>query len=199
VYAYDPGADTWTALAPISAGRGAFVGVTTGSDGRIYAIGGTDCCFDFTNANVVQAYTPATNSWATVPPTEDAHPASGVAAADGHVFVVNSVDQGFNEIANVEAYTPAKVSTTSLTSSANPATAGSNVTLTATVVPNSASGAVTFMDGGVPLATVSVGKGGIATFTTSSLSVGSHTLTAAYSGNATYGGSTSLAVTQVIQ
>ncbi|MFJ7198579.1 MULTISPECIES: Ig-like domain-containing protein [unclassified Streptomyces] len=41
-------------------------------------------------------------------------------------------------------------------------------------------------------------SGGVATFTTSALSVGSHSMTAVYGGSTSYNGSTSPVVTQTV-
>src|SRR5262249_29074356 len=88
-------------------------------------------------------------------------------------------------------------STTALSVSANPATAGQKVTLTATVTiggfdnlqPGSGAdmrGRVTFLDGGFPLGTINVTPSatnvtlGKAQLTTSALGPGSHSLTARY-------------------
>ncbi|HZV06696.1 MAG TPA: Ig-like domain repeat protein [Gemmataceae bacterium] len=78
--------------------------------------------------------------------------------------------------------------TTSLTSSLNPSVSGQSVTFTATVSvvspgAGTPSGTVTFEDGSTTLGTGTL-SGGVATFTTSSLTVGSHTITAVYSGDA---------------
>ena len=86
---------------------------------------------------------------------------------------------------------------TVLTTSPNPSTAGSNVVLTATVSPSSASGSVEFFDGAASLGSAPV-VGGVASLSTSSLSVGNHALTATYSGDATHAGSTSSVVTQTV-
>jgi hypothetical protein len=90
------------------------------------------------------------------------------------------------------------LSTTDLMVSPNPATAGQAVTLTATVTETAGDevspgtspigeGRVTFLDGSTPLATaVSVSNTnstqGVAKFTTSGLGVGTHFLTAQYTG-----------------
>lgn len=78
-------------------------------------------------------------------------------------------------------------STTALGSSANPSVSGQNVTFTATVAPQgaqgTATGTVTFSDGTTTLATQPL-AGGTASFSTAGLSVGDHTITAAYSGDA---------------
>jgi hypothetical protein len=73
----------------------------------------------------------------------------------------------------------------SAASSLNPSVSGQGVTLTATVTPAGATGTVQFLDGGSVLGTAVLG-GGAATFTTASLAPGSHSITASYSGDATY-------------
>jgi hypothetical protein len=82
--------------------------------------------------------------------------------------------------------------TTALTATPNPAQAGAVVTLTATVSPApDGPGTVTFRDNGANLpggAGVAVDNG-VATFQTSALGGGSHTLTALYSGAAGFAGS----------
>jgi hypothetical protein len=71
-----------------------------------------------------------------------------------------------------------------LTSSLNPSYFGDPVTFTATISPTSVTGTVSFFDGTTLLAIQSSISAGVATFTTSSLAVGGHTITAVYSGNA---------------
>jgi hypothetical protein len=68
----------------------------------------------------------------------------------------------------------------------------SNETLTATVTPSSATGTVTFYDGVTSLGTAAI-VSGTATFNTTSLSVGTHSLTAVYGGETNYGTATSSA------
>jgi hypothetical protein len=99
----------------------------------------------------------------------------------------------------VITYTKA-TSTTTLGSSSNPSTAGQAVTFTATVTGNSPTGTVNFKDGGTTIAgcgaqTVS---GGSATCTSSGLSVGSHSITAVYSGDSGNDASTSSTLTQTV-
>ncbi len=88
--------------------------------------------------------------------------------------------------------------TTTLKSSANPATFGQFVTFTATVPgvagATAPTGTVEFKDGNTPLgsATLSTSANATtATLTVSTLAVGSHSITASYLGNASYGSSTS--------
>jgi len=72
-----------------------------------------------------------------------------------------------------------------LASSKNPANPGESVTFTATVAPSqaAASGTVQFMDGSTAIGSPVTIASGSASFTTSSLAVGLHTITAVYSGN----------------
>jgi hypothetical protein len=90
-------------------------------------------------------------------------------------------------------------STTSLTSSTNPATLGQTVTLTATVsATGTPTGTVAFNDGPTTLGTVGMNTSGQATYSTSSLTQGTHQITAFYSGDSQFNGSTSAALQQVI-
>ena len=91
-------------------------------------------------------------------------------------------------------------STTTLASSQNPAVFGESVTLTATISGSAgtATGTVDFLDNGSPIATGVALVAGVATFTTGTLSVGAHPMTAVYSGDPTYGGGTSNVLTQTI-
>jgi hypothetical protein len=95
--------------------------------------------------------------------------------------------------------TPAATST-ALVSSKNPSSTGESVTFTATVTSSGGTpaGSVAFMDGATTLGTVSLDASGVATFSTSSLAIGSHSITAVYAGSASFAGSTSPAVTQVV-
>jgi Bacterial Ig-like domain (group 3)/PASTA domain/FG-GAP-like repeat len=89
---------------------------------------------------------------------------------------------------------------TTATASPNPAKSGQSVTLTATVTSTATgtpSGSVNFLDGNTSLGTGAV-SGGVATFTSSSLAVGTHSLTAKYSGDTTFSGSTSNVVSLVV-
>jgi hypothetical protein len=73
---------------------------------------------------------------------------------------------------------------------------GFPTTFTATVTPSpGATGSVDFKEGATVLSTVPLSPSGTAAYTTSSLPVGSHTITAVYSGGGSYAGSTSSSVT----
>jgi hypothetical protein len=112
-------------------------------------------------------------------------------------------DTNFTGSTGSETFVVNQAATSStLTSSANPSGPGASVTFTdtvATVAPGAGTptGTVTFSDGVTNLgpATISAGK---ATFTTSTLAVGSHPITAVYGGSTNLTGSTSNTVTQVV-
>ena len=92
---------------------------------------------------------------------------------------------------------------TTLTSTPSPQAAGQTVTLTAKVVsvaPGSGvpNGTVTFMDGATTLGTAPVNASGVAIFTTTSLAVGPHSITATYSGSSNYILSAASAASQLI-
>jgi hypothetical protein len=95
---------------------------------------------------------------------------------------------------------------TAITSSANPSAWGGAVTFTATVTPASGAGpgvggTVTFSDGSTVLGTAPISDVGghfIATYSISTLAVGTHSVTASYSGAADYGAGASSALTQTV-
>jgi hypothetical protein len=109
-------------------------------------------------------------------------------AAGIHSFAVtyagNANIKGSSQTANltVNKATPS----VSVSSSANPAPAGQSVTFTATVSGPTPTGSVTFSDGNTTLGTRGLGANGTAAFATSSLTAGSHTITAAYSGDGNF-------------
>ncbi len=90
--------------------------------------------------------------------------------------------------------------TTTLSSSLNPSTSGQNVTFTATVtgVSGVPTGTVNFLDSGAILGSGTLSPLSVATFSTTSLSVGTHTITAAYQGDTVFIPSTSAPVSQVV-
>jgi hypothetical protein len=91
-------------------------------------------------------------------------------------------------------------SSTSVTSSLNPSTFGTAVTFMATVQPatlGTPTGKVTFKDGTATLGAGTL-SGRKAKFTTSSLAKGNHSITAVYGGDATFTGSTSPVLIQIV-
>jgi hypothetical protein len=89
--------------------------------------------------------------------------------------------------------------TTTLTSSLKPSAYGQPVMFSATVTPSSgASGTVIFMDGASTLGTSALNASGVATWSTSSLAVGTHFITAQYSGDGSHSSSTSSPLAQTV-
>ncbi len=99
------------------------------------------------------------------------------------------------------AFVPLTPTTTTLSSSAPNASAGANVTLKATVTPTVAGtlqGTVTFFADGVQIGSPATVTGGVATTTFSTLVIGSHTITATYSGDSNDQSSNAAPLTQTI-
>jgi hypothetical protein len=91
-------------------------------------------------------------------------------------------------------------STTGVTSSVNPSVFGQSVTFTATVTGSGGTptGSVTFKDGATTLGTGTLNGSGQATFSTSALTTGAHSITAAYSGDGNFGSNVSPVLTQTV-
>jgi len=120
------------------------------------------------------------------------HPISTTYPGDGNFN--SSTSNTVNQVVNKAP------TTTAVVSSANPSTFGQSVTFTATVTsgaPGTPSGTVTFLDGATPIGTGTL-SGGVATFSTATLSVGTHPITASYGGDSTFAASTSNTVNQVV-
>lgn len=91
----------------------------------------------------------------------------------------------------------ANASTIVLSSSVNPSAFGASTTFTATVSGNAPTGTVTFKDGATTIGSGTLAAG-VATLATTSLSIGTHSITAEYGGDANNSASTSSAVSQVV-
>ena len=87
----------------------------------------------------------------------------------------------------------ATTSNTALAATPNPARSGAPVTFTATITGagGTPTGTVTFKDGATSIGTSALDGSGHATLITSSLTTGSHAITAVYGGDGTYATSTS--------
>ena len=126
----------------------------------------------------------------------------------GKILAVMVTDANGNPVQGVSVtsasghiYPSRFASATALTSSQNPSTLGQSVTFTATVSSfgrsSSPTRKVTFKDSKTKLGTA-VLSGGVATFTTSSLSIGTHSITASYVGDPLSSGSHSAPLSQVV-
>ncbi len=121
------------------------------------------------------------------------HPLTAIYRGDGSFaastspFLIQVVNRG--------------ATTVLVTSSVNPSLVGKSITLTATVRPvppaaGTPAGTVTFKDG--PRTYTASLQSGAATVTTAPLSVGKHTITAAYAGDASFTSSTSPPLIQLV-
>ena len=93
--------------------------------------------------------------------------------------------------------------TTALTSSSNPSNFGQSVTFTATATSEgfqvTPTGTVTFFDGSTNLGVSNLNASAQATLSTSTLTVGTHSITATYNGDTNFASSTSSVVSQLVQ
>jgi hypothetical protein len=126
---------------------------------------------------------------------------SALPAGSDIVTATYSGDSNFSGSSASLNQTVNRASTTlTLSSSLNPSGLDSPVTFTATITPQyggQASGTVTFKDGATTLGSSGV-SGNAASLTTSGLAMGTHSITAVYSGDSNFTGSTSNTVSQVV-
>jgi hypothetical protein len=107
----------------------------------------------------------------------------------GYGFDVNGNAGDLNDLWKSQASaTSLTTTTTGVESNNNPSTFGQSVMFTAGVSPEEdpmalPSGTVTFYDGATELGTGTIGSGTPATYSTSTLTVGSHSITAVYGGD----------------
>jgi Bacterial Ig-like domain (group 3) len=120
----------------------------------------------------------------------------------GNPSYLGSTSAALNLLVTTPAVT---ATTTSLAASANPTASDQPVTLTATVAPNpGAGGTVTFRDGTTSLGTATVNASGVASVTVAANTLAGsaagtpHSLTAAFAGTASFGASTSAALTLTV-
>jgi hypothetical protein len=120
----------------------------------------------------------------------------------------HSVQATYNPSANFASSSSSTVtvtahatSTVTLSSSANTAITGSPVTVTAAVTGSSGTpaGSVSFYDGKTLLGTVALDGAGFASITLGNLSIGTHSITATFSGDSTYAAAaTGVALRQIV-
>ncbi len=126
-----------------------------------------------------------------------------IVAATPVAVVSNALNYNFPAYsATVFVFTPQTsapaATTTSLSASSTQATSGQAITFTANVAPKSGSatptGTVAFSDGSTQIGAATLNSSASAAFDTSTLSPGSHSIAATYSGDANFAASTSAPV-----
>jgi N-acetylneuraminic acid mutarotase len=108
VEAYDPATDTWTTKAPMPTARlGLAAGVV---NGIIYAVGGaTEAGVNtHTFLSTVEAYDPATDSWATPPPMPTSRSFLGTGVIADTLYAAGGTIRNTG-LATMEAFTPTPV------------------------------------------------------------------------------------------
>ena len=135
-------------------------------------------------------------------PTLSARPESAIRLANDGVWEETT---GYNNLRHTLTVTQAQITkaatTTSVVSSKNPSAFGTAVIFTATVkstTTGTPAGPVTFKNGDATLGTGTL-ISGKATFKTSALSVGTHSITAVYGGSTNFSRSTSPVLTQTVR
>ena len=129
--------------------------------------------------------------------------ATSALAVGGHSITASYAGAG-NFAASTSAVLTETISTattsTTLSSSLNPAHFATSVTFTATVTSTAGTptGTVTFRNGATTLGTATL-SAGAAVYSTAALAVGSHSIAVAYAGYSSYAPSTSATLVEVIQ
>ncbi|WP_342726010.1 Ig-like domain repeat protein [Bradyrhizobium sp. B097] len=122
-------------------------------------------------------------------------------AGTGTVDITVTTAAGTSATSAADRFTfaAATATQTALTSSQNPSSFGQSVTFTANVTASAGTptGTVTFSDNGSPIRTVMLAAG-TASFSSSTLKIGSHTITASYAGSGAFNASTSPALAQSV-
>jgi len=97
---------TWTTEAPMPTAR-IGLAVATASNGKLYAIGGSNGSGSIVYLATVEEYDPATNTWATRAPMPTPRSVLGVvAAANGKLYAIGGQTTGSIILATVEEYDP---------------------------------------------------------------------------------------------
>lgn len=198
---YDPTAGTWTFTGSLATTLDQHRLVLL-SDGRALATGGlanTNNCTTY--LNTAQIYDPGSGAWTSAASLNQARAQQAAASLlDGRVLVAGGNDQSIT-LNTAEIFSLRISTSTALSSSVNPSVFGQSITFTATVNPSSGSGTptgtLTLSDGGTMLAS-EPSSGGQLTFSTTTLAVGSHSITVAYGGDSNFSPSTSTSLTQTV-
>jgi hypothetical protein len=202
---YDPANGTWTyTTGPMTVAR-RYQMATLLASGKVLVTGGATV--GYVPLATAELYDPATGTWSSTfgPMSEARNNHTATLLASGHVLVTGGLTGNFVALASSELYDPTVgPATTSVTFTASPSSAsyGQSVTLAVRLTSDAGfpTGSVEFFDGATSLGTVSLYYG-TAQVSTTTLSVGSHSLSVAYtpdSGSfAPASGTTNLTVTPI--
>jgi hypothetical protein len=115
------------------------------------------------------------------------------------VIATNAIGPGAPSAAS-NSVTPKGTTSTVLTASVNPSAVGQTVVFTATISATgpAATGTVTFLDGASSICAAAALSGTLAQCVTDTLPAGARLITAVYSGDSQYSGSTSAVLTQTV-
>ena len=172
-----------------------------------------DTAFSFVGLHASENYSASSNCPASIAPgasctisisfspTNDVF--TGVQSSGSVFITTNAPNSPFAITVSGTATTSVGAPTVAtIASSLNPSVVGQSVTFTATITsttPGTPTGTVTFLDGGNTLgAPVALPASGKATFTTSSLAAGNHSIFCMYSGDATFAPATSSGIVQMV-
>ena len=160
--------------------------------------GGTSVTITGTNFLSVTAVSFGSNAAASFTVNSPTQITATSPAGVGTVDVTVTTAGGTSAISSGDRFTYGPVgTTTTISSSQNPSSFGQPVQFAVKVTGLSPTGSVSLFDGGTQIGTGTLAAG-TASFTISSLAVGSHSLTAQYSGDPNNAASTSAALIQTV-
>ncbi len=167
------------ALTYFPTGGGDPFGITVGADGNIW--------FTELSTSQLARITPSGVITTYAIPDSGSSPYGVTSGPDGNLWFAEQSASRVVRFSPEITVTPRQSDVTTLSASANPSLLSQAVTFTANVSPaiagSTPTGTVQFLVDGVNAGTPVTLNGGSASFTTSNLAVGSHTVTAIYSGD----------------
>lgn len=185
---YDPASGNWNMTGSMGSTRSSHT-ATLLPNGRVIVVGGYSSTSGSAPLGTAELYDPVSASWA---PTDSLNTPRGFHTAtllpNGKVLVAAGFGQNNTTLASAELSDAKAYSSVAVSSSLNPSEKGETITFTATVSsigPSSITGTIQFKDNGANLgSSVALNATSSASYSTSLLAIGTHTITAEYSGDA---------------